>query len=494
MKLAQLLERVSYEMMQGSTETEVLDIAYDSRKIKPGMLFSAIDGTVVDGHKFIPDVIKKGASVIVVEKDTEILDESVTVVKVKNGRAALSMMSQAFFGYPAEKMTTIGITGTKGKSTTTYMIRDILTKSGKTCGIVGSIGVSAGGKVMPTEHTTPESYDLQRYFSEMLKAGCDYVVMEVSSQGIKMDRVAGMHFDYGVFTNLSPDHIGPNEHKDFDEYLMCKSRLFQMCETGIVNADDPHVKEIIKNATCKVQTYGMKDADVVATAAEHVNTEGNLSMKFHVQGLLDGDVTVGLPGMFNVYNALCAACTGKLLGMPEEVILHALEKVEVRGRVEKVPTGMGFSVLIDFAHNGVSTESVLKTLRGYKPSRILAIFGCGGNRSKLRRYEMGEAVGSLAELAIITSDNPRTEKVEDIVEDIKVGMEKTKGEYVVIPDRQEAVNYAIDHAREGDMVILLGKGHEEYQEINGVKYHYSEREAVANALERRKNKENSANG
>ena len=362
------------------------------------------------------------------------------------------------------------------------MIRDIIEKSGKTCGIVGTIGVAIKGKVTPTSHTTPESYDLQKYFADMVDAGCDYMVMEVSSQGIKMDRVAGMSFDYGVFTNISPDHIGPNEHKDFDEYLECKSRLFQMCKVGIVNADEPLYNEIIKNATCDIKTYGTEQADMTATQIEHVNDAGNLSMKFHAEGLLKGDIIVGLPGHFNIYNGMCAASVGALIGMPQDVILHALEHVEVRGRVENVPTGRGFSVLIDFAHNGVSTESVLKTLHGYNPNRIIAIFGCGGNRSKLRRYEMGEAVGNLADLAVVTSDNPRTEDVMDIVEDIKVGLDKTKGEYVVIPDRQEAVNYAVEHAEDGDMIILLGKGHEEYQEINGVKHHYSEREAVANAL------------
>jgi UDP-N-acetylmuramoyl-L-alanyl-D-glutamate--2,6-diaminopimelate ligase len=483
-KLSKLLEKLDYDLVQGSLEQEVTDLSYDSRKIKEGMLFVAISGTVVDGHKFIPNVLEQGASVIVVEKDVEISKKDVTVVKVKNGREALSKMSAAYFDYPAEKMVSIGITGTKGKSTTTYMVRDIIEKSGKTCGIVGTIGVSIKGKVTPTEHTTPESYDLQKYFHDMVEAGCDYMVMEVSSQGIKMDRVAGMHFNYGVFTNISPDHIGPNEHKDFDEYLSCKSRLFRMCDVGIVNADDPHWKDIVKNASCQIKTFGTQSGDLKAANIEHVNEDGNLSMKFHAEGLLDGDIVVGLPGRFNVYNGMCAAAVGALLGMPKDIILHALEHVEVRGRVENIPTGRGFSVLIDFAHNGVSTESVLKTLRGYNPGRIIAIFGCGGNRSKLRRYEMGEAVGNLAELAIVTSDNPRTEDVMDIVEDIKVGLAKTKGEYVVIPDRQEAVNYAVDHAQDGDLIILLGKGHEEYQEINGVKHHYSEREAVANALAR----------
>lgn len=484
MKLEKLLEKMDYELVQGSLQTEVTDLAYDSRKVKQGMLFVAIAGTVVDGHKFIPEVVEKGAAALVVEKDIEIANPEITVVKVTNGRAALSFLSQAYFDYPAQKMISIAITGTKGKSTTAYMVRDIIEKSGKTCGIVGTIGVAIKGKVTPTEHTTPESYDLQKYFHDMVESGCDYLVMEVSSQGIKMDRVAGMRFDYGVFTNITPDHIGPNEHADFDEYLWCKSRLFTMCKVGVVNKEDPHWKDIVKAATCEIKTFGEFEADMIATDIKHLNNDGNLSMKFHANGILEGDVVVGLPGRFNIYNGMCAACVGTLLGMPQEIILHALEHVEVRGRVENVPTERGFSVLIDFAHNGVSTESVLKTLREYQPTRIIAIFGCGGNRSKLRRYEMGEAVGNLAELAIVTSDNPRTEDVMDIVEDIKVGLAKTKGEYIVIPDRQEAVNYAVDNAQEGDMIVLLGKGHEEYQEINGVKYHYSEREAVAKALAR----------
>lgn len=481
-KLRKLLEKMEFELLQGDLDTDVEDLAYDSRKVKDGMLFVAIEGTVSDGHRYISDVLEQGAAAVVVEKEVDLSGSDATVIRVKNGREALSKMSAAYFDYPVEKMISVGITGTKGKSTVSYMISDIIKKSGKTCGVLGTIGVVIGDKVTPTEHTTPESYDLQKYLYEMVEAGCEYMVMEVSSQGIKMDRVAGMHFDYGVFTNLSPDHIGPNEHKDFAEYLDCKSRLFQMCDIGVVNADDPHWREIIKNASCEIKTFGTEQADLTAEEICHVNDSGNLSMKFCAHGILEGEIQVGLPGRFNVYNGMCAACVGALLGLPGEVILHALEHVEVRGRVENVPTGKGFSVLIDFAHNGVSTQSVLETLRGYEPNRIIAIFGCGGNRSKLRRYEMGEAVGNMADLAVVTSDNPRTEDVMDIVEDIKVGLSRTKGEYVVIPDRQEAVSYAVSLAQDGDMIVLLGKGHEEYQEINGVKHHYSEREAVANAL------------
>lgn len=485
MKLEKLLTDVEYKLLQGSLETEVSDIAYDSRKVKKNGMFVAIEGTVVDGHKFIPSAVEAGAGVVVLEKETFVEKSDVTVILVENGRKALSLMSAAYFDYPAKKMITVGITGTKGKSTTEHMVRDIIEKSGKTCGIIGTVGAFMNGKSIVTEHTTPESYELQKLFAMMVEEGCEYMVMEVSSQGIKMDRVAGIEFDYGVFTNISPDHIGPGEHENFEEYLSCKAELFRRCKTGIINRDDEHYADIVKNATCKIMTFGTSEgADLQALNIRHVAKGGELSMEFTAKGAVEGEIVVGLPGRFNIYNAMCAACTGVALGMPKEVILHALEHVKVRGRVEVMPVSDDFSVLIDFAHNGVSSESVLSTLREYNPNRIVSIFGCGGNRSKVRRYEMGEVIGRMSELAIITSDNPRREDVMDIIEDIKVGMAKSNGNYVVIPDREEAVAYALEHAQKGDMIILLGKGHEEYQEINGVKHHYSEREAVVKGMKK----------
>lgn len=485
MRLEEILADVEYELLQGGLDKDVADIAYDSRKVKEHMMFVAIEGTVVDGHKFIQSAVEAGADVVVVEKETTVEQKDITVLKVKNGRRALSLMSAAYFGYPAKKMITVGITGTKGKSTTEHMVRDIIEKSEKRCGIIGTVGAFVNGKTIVTEHTTPESYELQKLFAMMVDEGCEYMVMEVSSQGIKMDRVAGIEFDYGVFTNISPDHIGPGEHENFEEYLSCKAELFCRCKTGIINRDDEHYEDIVKNATCEIVTFGTsKEADLVAEDIRHVAKGGELSMEFTAKGTINGEIVVGLPGRFNIYNALCAACTGVALGMPEEVILHALEHVTVRGRVEAMPVSDDFSVLIDFAHNGVSSESVLSTLREYNPHRIVSIFGCGGNRSKVRRYEMGEVIGKMSELAIITSDNPRREDVMDIIEDIKVGMAKSNGEYIVIPDREEAVAYALEHAEKGDMIILLGKGHEEYQEINGVKHHYSEREAIVKGMKK----------
>lgn len=485
MRLEQILTDVEYKILQGTLDKDVADIAYDSRKTVKGGMFVAIQGTLVDGHNFIESAVEAGAEVIVVEKETDVENRDITVLMVESGRKALSLMSAAYFDYPAKKMITVGITGTKGKSTTEHMVRDIIEKSGKTCGIIGTVGAFMNGKSVPTEHTTPESYELQKLFAMMVKEGCEYMVMEVSSQGIKMDRVAGIEFDYGVFTNISPDHIGPGEHENFEEYLSCKAELFRRCKTGIINRDDQHYDDIVKHATCRIVTFGTsEEADMRAHDIRHVSKGGELSMEFQAEGVMKGEIVVGLPGRFNIYNALCAACTGVALGMPKEVILHALEHVKVQGRVEVMPVSEDFSVLIDFAHNGVSSESVLSTLREYNPHRIVSIFGCGGNRSKVRRYEMGEVIGRMSELAIITSDNPRRENVMDIIEDIKVGMEKSEGAYVVIPDREEAVAYALKHAEKGDMIILLGKGHEEYQEINGVKYHYSDREAIVKGMKK----------
>lgn len=488
MQLKQIVAGTEYELLQGTLEQDVADLAYDSRKVVPNGMFVAIEGTVQDGHEYIGPAVQAGAAVIVAERHVEVEDAGVTVIRVKNGRKALSLMSAAYFGNPAKKMVTIGITGTKGKSTSAYMVQQILKKSGKTYGIIGTVGIFMNGEpvdIKSSTPTTPESYELQKIFAMMVDAGCEYMVMEVSSQGIKMDRVAGIEFDYGVFTNLTPDHIGPGEHENFEEYLACKAELFRRCKTGILNRDDEHYDEMVKNASCEIITFGTSsEADLSARDIRNVKDGGELSMRFTLCGKAEGEMLIGLPGRFNVYNALCAVGVGLAIGMPGERIKHSLEHIKVRGRIETVPVSDDFSVLIDFAHNGVSAESVLSTLREYEPHRIVSIFGCGGNRSKLRRYEMGEVIGRLSELAIITSDNPRTEDVMDIIEDIKVGMAKSDGNYVVIPDREEAVAYALEHAEKGDLIILLGKGQEEYQEINGVKHHYSEREAVVKGMKK----------
>lgn len=477
--LGQLLKKVDYTLVKGTLDLEVSDVIYDSRKITDSCVFVCMVGVLFDAHDYIEQAVSDGATAIIIEKDVEVKSD-VTVIRVQSARKALSFMAAAFFDYPATKMKTVGITGTKGKTTTSHMIRTILDKAGKKYGIIGTIGAFINDKELVTHNTTPESYELQKLFSEMVEDGCEYMIMEVSSQGIKMDRTAGIQFDFGVFENLSPDHIGPNEHADFAEYLHCKSLLFQQSKVGIVNCDDEHCEEILENNTCeRIVRFGTKEeADLKATDIEHVSDQGELSMKFTANGVIEGEVVVGLPGQFNIFNAMCAVCVCEELGLPKDIILHGLAHVKVKGRVEAVPVSNDFTVLIDYAHNEVSSRSILETLREYKPRRIISIFGCGGNRSRDRRFTMGETIGRLSDLSIITADNPRRENVLDIIEDIKVGMNKSGGEYVEIPDRTEAVEYALKNAKKGDMIILLGKGHEEYQEVNGVQYPYSDRGAV----------------
>ena len=484
MKVSEICKEMEYTCLQGSMDTEVSDIIYDSRKIEQGTMFVCMVGAVTDGHKYIPDAIEKGAAAIVVERAEEAanIPDNITVIQVPLARKALAYMSAAFFGYPARKLITIGLTGTKGKTTTTYMVKSVLEAAGKKVGLIGTIGALVGDKMLPTKNTTPESYELHKLFHAMVEEGCEYVVMEVASQGFKMNRVAGIMFDYGVFTNLSPDHIGPNEHASFEEYMYCKSMLFQNCKVGIVNKDDEHVEGILKGHTCEVKTFStMTDADLVAEKIAFLHGEGRLGMEFSTRGCMCVNAKVYIPGRFSVYNALVTMLVSHLCGISDTDILHGLEKVAVKGRVELVPVSRDFTVIIDYAHNEVSTRSILTTLLEYHPNRLICIYGGGGNRSKLRRYDMGEVTGELADLSVLTCDNPRDEEIKDINTDIKVGLARSNGKYIEIEDRKEAIKYCLAHAQKGDMIVLLGKGHETYQEIKGVKYHYDEREAVAQA-------------
>ncbi|WP_167956923.1 UDP-N-acetylmuramoyl-L-alanyl-D-glutamate--2,6-diaminopimelate ligase [Anaerosporobacter faecicola] len=478
MQVRNLLEKIDFQLLKGNLEEEVTDIIYDSRKVTKGVAFVCISGTTVDAHRFIPDAIAKGATVIIVEKEVEI-HEAVTVIRVTSARRALAFMSAALFDYPAEKMVTIGLTGTKGKTTTTYMIQKMLEEAGKKVGVIGTIGAVINGEKVKTENTTPESYELHSLFHKMVDAGCEYVVMEVSSQGLKMDRVAGINFDYGVFTNFSADHIGPNEHANMEEYLACKSLLFRQCKVGVINCDDASAEGVLNNHTCEVKTFGFNEgADLRASNIDFLMMHGHLGISFDVCGMLDAHVETNIPGRFSSYNSMVALMIGTLIGLSKEIMLDALANITVRGRAEIVKVSDDFIVMIDYAHNAVSVESLLTTVSEYDPKRIICVYGCGGNRSKLRRYDMGELCGRMADLSILTCDNPRDEEVAAINEDIKVGLARSNGKFIEIEDRTEAIHYALDHAQKGDIIILIGKGHEEYQEINGVKHYYNEREVI----------------
>lgn len=483
MKLNQLLERLEYEVVQGADEIEITTLANDSRKVENGSAFVCISGAVVEGHEFVADVTEKGASAVIVEKEVK-APEGVTVIRVEDTRYALALMSAAYFGYPAEKLKVIGITGTKGKTTTTYMIKSILEDVGHKVGLIGTIEAIIGDKKIPAANTTPESFTIHQYFAEMLKAGCDSVVMEVSSQGLMLHRTAGISFEIGIFTNLGKDHIGPNEHKDFEDYKRCKGLLFKQCKLGIANVDDTYFEDVFAGATCKTETFGFSEkADLRAVNTHLVSRPGYLGVAYQVTGLMDFDVEIDIPGTFSVYNSLTAIAVCRHFQVPTDVIQKALKAAKVKGRIEMVKVSDEFTLMIDYAHNAMSLESLLTTLKEYNPTRLVCLFGCGGNRSKDRRYEMGEVSGRLADLTIITSDNPRFEEPQDIIDDIKIGIGKTNGNYVEICDRKEAIKYAIEHGQRGDVIVLAGKGHEDYQEIKGVKYPMDERVLIQEVLE-----------
>lgn len=489
MKFREWLKDLDYEVLQGDLDTEAEDVVYDSRKAVPGTIFVCLKGTRIDSHGFIGDVAAQGVKAFVMERDVE-LPEGTTVVKVASSRHALAMMSAVRFGNPIRKMISVGVTGTKGKTTATHMMKAILEAAGKKVGMIGTTGAVIGDEVFPTMNTTPESYQLQEYFSKMAEAGCEYVLMEVSSQGIKMHRTDGLEFDYGVFTNITPDHIGPDEHADFEEYLYYKSRLFTMCRTGIANRDDEHFEAIVKDRTCgKLYTYGRKEGgekpDFYGSRLRFVSEPGFVGTEFDLEEKATGavmDLRLGLPGEFNVDNALAAASLCRAMGISEDAIREGLEHVRVNGRMEIAYSSEKCTVIIDYAHNAVSMESLLETLRAYHPKRLVCVFGSGGNRSKERRYSMGEIGGKMADLCILTADNSRYEKTEDIIADIRSHLEPTGGAFVEIPDRREAIYYSLSHAQPGDMIAIIGKGHEDYQEINGVRTHFLDREVVEEAV------------
>lgn len=483
MNLAKMLERVEYECISGTTDVEITQVVNDSRKAGPGALFLCIRGAVVDGHTFADAVVKQGARALVVEEEVDV-PEGVTVIKVADSRYAMALIAAAWYGHPASQLKVIGITGTKGKTTTTYMVKSILENAGYKVGLIGTIESIIGDEVIPSANTTPESLTVQEYFRRMLDAGCNCAVMEVSSQGLKLHRTAGFTFEIGIFTNIEPDHIGPNEHASFEEYLECKSRLLRQCRIGIVNADDPHLDQIIAGHTCTLETFGFSpEADLRARDARMVSRPGYLGVAYQVEGLMNFPVEIDIPGRFSIYNSLTAIAVCRHFQATQDDIIKALKKAKVKGRTEMVKVSDEFTLMIDYAHNAMSLESLLETLKEYHPHRLVCLFGCGGNRSRLRRFEMGEVSGRLADLTIITSDNPRFEDPMDIIADIREGMKKTDGKYVEIPDRKEAIAYAIHHGEPGDIIVLAGKGHENYQEIKGKKYPMDERDLIRDILE-----------
>lgn len=487
MKLEELIKDLSYTLVENTEidsekilSTDISDVIYDSRKVKKACLFVCLSGSVVDGHKFAQAAVDSGAAAVLVCEDIEV--KNALVIKVDDTRKALAIVSAAYFGYPANELTTIGITGTKGKTTTASMTANILSAGGLKTGIIGTLGIVIDGKVEETANTTPESYEIQRAMRKMVDEGCKCVVMEASSLGLKWHRTDGFVFDYAIFTNFSHDHIGGAEHKDMQEYLDCKALLFKKCRVGMINIDDEKAQYIIDHALCDIETFGFSNnAELVGADDKLISKAGYLGVHFKVSGAVNAELDVDIPGNFMVYNALAAISVCRHL-VSLDAIKEGLNTVKVKGRVEPVPVPGNYTLLIDYAHNALSMESLLTVLREYHPNRLITLFGAGGNRPRDRRYEMGEISGRLSDLSVITEDNSRLEDVMDIIEDIKVGINKTDGKYIVIPDRTEAIRYCIENAQDGDIIVLAGKGHENYQDKNGKKTHYDEREVIATIL------------
>lgn len=489
MKLRQLICDFEYEVLCGSLDREISTLVNDNRKLEKDCVFVCIQGANFDGHVAMFDAIDEQAAAVIVMKDVDIPENcNTTIIKVTDTRMALALASAAYFNYPTREVKVIGITGTKGKTTTTYLIKSILENAGYKVGLIGTIETIIGEECIPSKNTTPESYVLQETFRKMADAGIEICVMEASSQGFLMKRTLGTEFEIGIFTNLEPDHIGPNEHESFENYLECKGKLFKQCKVGILNADDEHVDEILNGHTCSVETYGVSDkADYKASNVELYTKKGVLGIAFDISGKINTRVEIDMPGKFSLYNALTAVCVCSHFNISEDNIKIALKNAKVKGRIEMVQVSDDFTLMIDYAHNAMALESLLSTLKEYDSGRLVCVFGCGGNRARSRRFEMGEVSGRLADLTVITSDNPRYEKPLDIIEDIVTGIEKTDGEYVKIPDRKEAIKYVIQNGKKGDIIVLAGKGHEDYQEIEGKKYPMDERVLIAEVLEELKN-------
>ena len=486
MKLSEILKGLSYTC-SNFTDCEINDIAYDSRKCGEGILFVCLVGAFTDGHKYIQSAYDKGSRFFLCEREVELPDDAVVII-TDNTRSALAKISCNFFNYPSRDIKVIGITGTKGKTTTAHIVKFLLEAGGVKTGIIGTVGSFYGDVVIPTVNTTPESYELQKTLRIMTDGGCQAVVMEVSSLGLKHHRVEGTEFYCGVFTNLFPDHIGTNEHDTFEEYAYWKTQLFPMCQNAIVNIDDPFSEEIIKNCNCNVITYGYDNkADYVLENCEKVKLGNILSVAFDVKAKgTDKKFTVALPGEINAHNSIIALALGDMFSISDKDSAKGLSQVFVKGRCEILKDTDDITVIIDYAHNGVSLKSIIDTARAYEHNRIISLFGSVGGRTECRREELGTVSGNMSDFTVITSDDPDFEDPKSICEEIASYCKNAGGEYVIIPDRSEAVNYAVKIAQSGDILILAGKGHEEYMKIKGEKIPFNEREEVIKAFREKK--------
>ena len=475
MKLGQLLAGVNVLAANVNMDMEISSVAYDSRKVTEDSLFVAITGFATDGNKYIPMALEKGAKVIVTAQKQP---ESVPYVLVESDRLALAQLGANFFDHPGNAMKLIGVTGTNGKTSTTLLLKHVLeTTVGAKVGLMGTMENMVGQTVIPTERTTPESFELQALLAQMRDAGCTHAIMEVSSHAIALDRVAGLHYEVAAFTNLTEDHL--DFHKTMEHYCDTKAELFRRCNKAVANRDDDWFDRITENATCRLLTTSVKGgADLSAENLELLSDGISFTALYNGEKVA---VRLPIPGKFTVYNALSVLGCAIQLGIPLADAAAALDSAKgVKGRVEVVPTpGTDYTVLIDYAHTPDGLENVLSSVKGYCKGRLIAVFGCGGDRDPVKRPIMGKIGVDIADFAIITSDNPRTEDPGKIIQDILKGVNSAKNNYEIIENRPKAIQHAMDIAGKNDIIVLAGKGHETYQEICGVKHHLDEREVVA---------------
>lgn len=495
MKLTDLLRAVKPLSVSGIMDKDVKSLVYHSDNVAKDSVFFAIEGQFANGNDYIRKAIEKGASAVVVggssKDEADLYDGITTIIRVRDVREALALMSSRFYGEPSKDLLVIGVTGTKGKTSTTFIIRQILEAAGIKTGIIGTVINGFGENIEEASATTPQPTEIQSLLSEMKDGGCKAVVMEVSSQGLMHHRVDGIDFDIGVFTNISPDHIGEGEHKNFEEYLHWKSRLFTMCKRAVVNCDDPRWQDILKDSSLeKTVFFGESpSADFCGEDAMLRNDGGKLGIEYKLYAKAPcGDDTkrsiyVNLPGRFNIQNTLAAIATTKSLGIPWSVIEETIGNITIPGRAETVDTGKDFAVLVDYAHNGIALKSLMESLREYDPGRIILVFGCGGNRDRNRRFQMGKVAMETADFIIVTSDNPRREEPQKIMEDILSVMKIGEKPILAIGDRRRAIERAISEGRRGDIIVIAGKGHEAYQIIGTETRHFDDKEVILSMRE-----------
>ena len=493
MDLKKILLGLENLKVKGNLDIDIKGIENNSREVKTGYMFIAIKGFETDGHNYINDAIDAGCTAVMIQEGCDLskinVKNDVTVIMAKDTSEALAICSSNFYDNPSRKFKLIGVTGTKGKTTTTFMIKELLEKAGKKVGLIGTIATYINGKkIKESDRTTPESLELQKTFFQMAKEKVEYVVMEVSSQSLKLHRVDGCNFDIAIFTNFSEDHISEKEHTDMKDYFQSKLKLFNMCKVGIVNADDLYAAKIPKLfPNSDITTYGIDNpCNLLAKDITITNSYVDFRVKITDR---NERVKTGIPGRFSVYNSLAAICVAQKVGVSLETIKEALLEVRVPGRSEVVDNKFEIPIMIDYAHSPESLESILQAVKSYTRGRVISVFGCGGDRDKGKRPIMGEISGRIADYTIITSDNPRTEEPEEIIKEIEKGIKKTKGNYQVVVDRTEAIEKAIKMATKKDIIVLAGKGHELYQEINGKKYPFDERSIIKKIIDKL-NKEN----